>query len=1099
MSHCHNTNNDDDDDGSPTTDPPPPSSSTTTTTASGMIAYTRQRNKFTKTRNAASSARFRQNKSRAGIGVGGGGKEDESWFARKSAGWTDDAIRSHLVGGRGEEDGFGMIGDVIQGVGVGTTTTNNDADDNDDDDDDDAGHGSKFLRRKKSRNNNRRMVGMRFAWEEEEENVEEQDTFGGQHREDTDGGSIRRGIMAPPPPTLMDIMDEQDEIDFASRSLRVQHQQHFNDGANGEGEGESESGAQQSRRKRRKNAALEELARISSGTVEGGCKLLSTGGSSSGGGSHRAMMDGSIGYRLLKALGYRSRLGVAIVPYSFSGRRQGQQQQQSIDAKGNNDNIENIDDSMLLSKELSSRELSKWLLSRGLRAVRLPSISHDKNDDRNCTATTTTAEGELHQNLLTIPPPKLDRHGIGYDPFANAPEFREFRERQLARARMLGRDKHAVGNDGNGSTGMDRRRTKMSRGEEERYFTNNLKEDGRRALWDKQRSHENDSNLSQDSDDDFDDVGGTQRRVQQSQQQQHHYAADRDYSDFVGTKSSSGFALEEDDDADVYNHDDTENAAAADDDGGHRRGGEYYMTEVQSPVASDAEDNEEEDGGRAKRSRRANKSNDNNELDTGTFSEVWNAWGTDGINTGRTDTTNLRTTDGKPPLAGFVLGKNANSGSSGNDAPPVRWTGPVLPSGYVLKRHVFRDEGIDSRWGNFVDGITHLDRSDCGLGLNFQRRLQTQRRPVPIVLPSSFNQQTLRPTTTNTTTKPPGKMLARDGTELNFHAVRESMKSRFVTSSVGSTDDDDARRNRTTTAVDDDAEVETKNLDEEEWINITITPWIPTRLLCKRWGVPEGMTAECLAGEAVAGGTTNRMRSNEETYFRDMVYDPAVADRCQRDGGIKEGITPLPSIVDRELALTTALYDDDESNDITGFPPPTRPSTEIFRSIFDADESDMDISSSSSASDEDEVEEVEYNDVGKDAVDGKSNNTDPSHEAGKHAVDDGVTHTPAARNMGGVIDKVIDEFPSLPIQQDEAESNASDASSFVSSTSSKSGERQKRHHHHHHRRRRRRSRRDESSGEESHNECNAKRRKKEKKKKHHSSKHHRSRSRHRNR
>ncbi|KAL7441278.1 hypothetical protein ACHAXH_005350 [Discostella pseudostelligera] len=1065
------------------------------------IAYTRQR-KFTKTRNAASSARFRQNIRSSG---GGGGKEGDAWFARKSAGWTDDAIRSHIVGGgsggRGNdgEEGFGMIGDVIQGVGVGTTTTDRNhaksvaGDENEE-------QGSSLRRRKKSRNNNRR-VGTRFAWEEDEEN----DDIGEGDQNDIDGGSnivYKRGrMMAPPPPTLADIMDEQDEIDFASRKLRVHQLQHQHKEQHHDGDGEDKD----QRKRRRKNAALEELARISSGTVDG--KSCSNRMSSiRSGGS----MDGSIGYRLLKALGYRLRLGMAIVPSSSSRRHTQQHQQQYIEYRD-----DNFDESMLLSKELSSRELSKWLYSRGLRAIRLPSMFHNtKDDDRDGTSPSHRSqqqpEHQRHkeQRLLTIPPPKLDRHGIGYDPFANAPEFREFRERRLARARMLGRGNNTIlDEEGHDMGGGVTRRNK--RNGEEKYFTDNLREDGRRALWDKRTRDDHHDSDDGGSDDDFEDVVGNRRRIQQSSHH-HHYAADRDYSDFVGTKSSSGFALEEDDDADVYNQDDIGN-----DHNGKRRGGDggEYTTEVLSPVASDDEDNEEPPSFKIRlsmqkqRQRRA-KNNGNDAMTEGGIAEAWSAWGTDGATTGSSDT-NPRTMDGKPPLTGFILGKAVSSGN--NDVSPMRWKGPNLPSGYVLQRHVFRDEGIGSGADGVV-GVNDLDGSDCGLGLDFQRRRQQgKRRQIPTVLPPSFNQQKLQPSTNLTTTAIPGKMLARDGTELNFHAVRESMKSRFVTSSL-------ALASSTTTAIDDAADAKAKNLDEEEWIRITITPWMPTRLLCKRWGVPvpsstEGMS-ECLGG--VVESNTTRVRSNEETYFRDMVYDPALADRSQKNGGTVEGgATPFTSTVDRENVTRTLADDGDDLDDMAGRPPPTRPSVEIFRSIFDADESDMDISSSTLSSDDDEDEVLEK------VADRASNNADQMHEGG-NGVEDGVNHAPAAPTLGGIIAKV-DEYSSQPNQQGDKSTASVSSSSSSSSTNDQSSDisrRRRRHHrrrrsrdndgsgsednekrrrhptsrdHHHHRRRRRDG--ESSDGESNNNEYIPKRSKKEKKR-HRRSMHHRSRSRH---
>ena len=125
---------------------------------------------------------------------------------------------------------------------------------------------------------------------------------------------------------------------------------------------------------------------------------------------------------------------------------------------------------------------------------------------------------------------------------------------------------------------------------------------------------------------------------------------------------------------------------------------------------------------------------------------------------------NPETADGKPPLAGFVLGKLAATTSGGNNDVPMRWTGPILPSGYVSKRHVFQNDN-DGNGSAVIDFV-------CGLGLNLQRsrlKQQQRREETPKVLPPIFNQQKmLCPTNTAISQK----MLARDGTELNFHAVR---------------------------------------------------------------------------------------------------------------------------------------------------------------------------------------------------------------------------------------------------------------------------------------------------------------------------------------
>jgi hypothetical protein len=145
-----------------------------------------------------------------------------------------------------------------------------------------------------------------------------------------------------------------------------------------------------------------------------------------------------------------------------------------------------------------------------------------------------------------------------------------------------------------------------------------------------------------------------------------------------------------------------------------------------------------------------------------------------------------------------------------------------------LETYVFRDD-------NDGDGSAVIDFV-CGLGLNLQRsrlKQQQRREETPKVLPPIFNQQKmLCPTNTAISQK----MLARDGTELNFHAVQ------LMTDDVG----------ESTPAVINDVDNSAKNLDKDKCIQITIAPWIPTHLLCKRWGVPfpstEGISNQCLSG-----------------------------------------------------------------------------------------------------------------------------------------------------------------------------------------------------------------------------------------------------------
>ena len=716
----------------------------------------------------------------------------------------------------------------------------------------------------------------------------------------------------------------------------------------------------------------------------------------------------SMGQRLLRSMGYRSRLGMAFVPIGGGGAVA----------------VENDDDEALLAKHAHE---ARWLASRRLRAIRLPSLLGTTTTS-TMTSTTSTAI------LLVIPPPKTDVHGIGYDPFRDAPEFREHRERRLASARERGRG----GGGGGGGVGRG-----------DRYFTNDLKDGRRRAPWEREGHNDHDGrggddDNNDDDEDDASDVAGA--GGQRSHSHSQHHAADRDYTDFVGTKASSGFALDDDDDANAYQDDD-------DGRGGGGRGGGDYATEIHSPAASEDEGNGidgDDDRGlfgggsreigsdeaRKEVAREVKKRGRNASRDDGAggriapASDAWSAWGIAGA--GATSAARTTAMDGRPPLSGFSLGRRrvdtcaggADPGT-GSDA-PGRGGGPMPPAGYVLKRHVFEvvaaATGGDDDEGAFGARATE-DGADCGLGLNLQRRREQRpsRSFVPKVLPSAAddNERRHRPEAS-------GKLLARDGKELNFHAVRESMKNRFVASSAGATDAPDAGAPPPPTVDDDDDDVVPgiRDLDEEEFVDVAETAWVPTRLLCKRWGVP--------VPSMVGGGSDQRLsrqegrggQGKEEDYFRRTVYEPAVADR-RRDGDnttktkttTKNGGEVNASASDGG-ATTGAL--DDESDDAG--PPPMRPSTEVFRSIFDA-ESDMDISSSDDDVDAPETE-------GRDG----STMTQTKEEGGGSA-------TP---ERNGEIDNADDSRPPDPID------SSSSCQSASSSSSSSTTIRRKRHRRHRH-------------------------------------------------
>eukprot|EP00804_Cyclotella_cryptica_P027395 CCRYP_008826-RA/>CCRYP_008826-RA protein AED:0.00 eAED:0.00 QI:223/-1/1/1/-1/1/1/278/924 len=792
------------------------------------ITYTRKRT-TTKTRTAASSARRRNNLPLCHASSGGGGGDDDgkdqhSWFARKSAMWTDQQIVSHLVSGGAASsnsgDGVSFVGDVIMGAKDET--------------------GKKRKRRS----------GPRFAWEEDE-------------KEDEGGGVIRDSThRMTAAPTLMDIMDEKDKIDLMS-PLEVGK-------AFDTGNARTNAGAS---KKRPQNEALAQLAIITGNEI-----------------SIAAPTDGntSIGWNLLRVWGYRSRLGVALVP------------------------LQGFDKSDKCIDELdeSATHEAKWLASKRLRAIYLPSIQHKNPDDDASKNESKSVDVGVHtknkSTVLVIPPPKTNRHGIGYDPFRNAPEFKAFHEYRLRMAK-----KH--GKEGGGDSTGDRKRT--------RYFTDDLGKDVH-PLWENATKETESVEFDVDTENNQQDNSGKDRPS--------HYAADRNYEHLIGSKASSGFALEDEDDENVY--DGYAHSFPSRHTMNHDGEDSKYSLEVQSPVASDEEHNGADSNAFGDLFTQNKASVKKSKLSTTepageNLADAWSAWGL-GLGgssaSGNHGPTQLPLTqDGKPPLAGFVLSRKLQISSDHVDERnvPKRWAGPSLPSGYVLKRHDFsKEEGLRPTSDD------RLDRTDCGLGLDFQSQPRQRKQPARSMPPKVL------PTSETYTSAPGRKLVAKDGTALNFHAVRESMKNRFVTGAT-STSHDSAQEAAHVAVVD--------NEEKEEWIDVTITTWMPSRLLCKRWGVPIPTNYD------ESTDVSDMKRHGEEEFFRTTIYNPAVAnqDGPTRSNEMSNNLTKQPTIT--KIVEFNSLIEVDDSA------APSRPSEAIFQSIFDV-QSDMDISDDDEA-DEDET------------------------------------------------------------------------------------------------------------------------------------------------
>jgi hypothetical protein len=263
---------------------------------------------------------------------------------------------------------------------------------------------------------------------------------------------------------------------------------------------------------------------------------------------------------------------------------------------------------------------------------------------------------QLQQTRMKLPPPKLDPCGLGFDAYADAPEFQRYRERR----KQLAHDR-AHGSNAFGRNAYHTSRLVAASGGERPGGGRNDKNEG--------------------------DVGTTDP-----------YVAYETVEDFVGKKSVGGFAMRDDED-DAYDDDDN--------DQGHERivlaltsngkgndtkkravqglSNSQYNTEIYEHVSSDDEvegSHHHRHTSKPSGGRSSNKTDD--------FGGILAAWADTSTSTkniegvpGQSRTTSRGLmTSGRPPPPGFVLGGAVQSHVQ-------RFPGPDITLDYQLERHVF--------------------------------------------------------------------------------------------------------------------------------------------------------------------------------------------------------------------------------------------------------------------------------------------------------------------------------------------------------------------------------------------------------------------------
>jgi hypothetical protein len=473
---------------------------------------------------------------------------------------------------------------------------------------------------------------------------------------------------------------------------------------------------------------------------------------------------------------------------------------------------------------------------------------------------------ELQTKRIQIPPPKLDACGLGFAPHKDAPEFRQYQERrkQLARERGMG---------GGSNHNVYRTSTIMTE-------TNK----GELAQTDKKSSDN-----TQNTDD---------------------YLSHETAEDFVGKLSVGGFALRDDED-DAYDNRHASHARKPT----QMNLGEEYNMEIYEHHESD-----EEDTGQGIVSLDPSKTIGNNgglrqtKTDLGGILSSW-------ANTSSTSNQKsvALTSDGRPPLEGFVLGGSMESHKK-------RYPGPDMPREYMVKRHVFGENEHPLIFQTIARAVQLQEREQ-------QRQKFHKHQQQPLVAGGTFSN------------------------------LGNAMKIRFTSSKK-----EESEGPERAGLYKPDPVVLAKQPEEETPSNEplvtkkpivlqrTVQSFLPHPLLCKRFGVPipKNSMGSSFASSAMISHVPGRV--TEANYFETEILAARNTDKQAKNESKQKG---------SDARGDDAKADD---NDKVEKEDPTviqRPSMVKLKSIYEP-ESDSESSTDLDASSDDEGKESEKEPTQKD-------------------------------------------------------------------------------------------------------------------------------------
>ena len=552
----------------------------------------------------------------------------------------------------------------------------------------------------------------------------------------------------------------------------------------------------------------------------------------------------TVGPRLLRLLGWREE--------RETGESAAYVSQDNVVGVADVEAVENPAHQQTLGKGDGS-ELSNVLSAKRLRKVR------------------------LQQTRTKLPIPKLDQCGLGFEPYADAPEFRQFKERrgQLARERARGgnsrdvyRASHIFGKPTN----------------------KNMAEGAEGIL-----THYDDAYVS-------------------------HETAE----DFIGKKSSAGFAMRDDED-DAYDDDDAGINRSILTLTSKQRGqpvnaiqvsrGEYN-TEVYEHASSD----ESDDYAPAKERNNGPDSRRNND-----FGGVLAAFANTSTGLGQkkqegTMPHGVLMSDGRPPLEGFVLGGSFQTHVQ-------RYPGPDIPVHEELQRHVF---GANEHPLVFQT----LSRAEQLVLREERDKYHVQQDAMNVERKTEQAVDKLNPRTANHEEKPILTAMAGD----RFSGLALAMKTRFtkgenkVSSTSGATSQDSPMDSReslppiglsiprptiSSRNASANPTMAIPTVATEIKVKRTIQSFVPDPLVCKRLHVPPPRHLDATTERRTSSLALNpsNNRTTESEYFEKEIL--TVATNYPNNGGaLLHGNTAQNDSLKKRKSESGSSDDTNAINDI---------------------------------------------------------------------------------------------------------------------------------------------------------------------------------------